>query len=300
VGAALFIYEALAESRVPPPPGRLVDIGGYRLHVDCTGSGTPTVILEAGLGDFGLSWSEVQPALAKSTRVCSYDRAGLGWSDAGPSPRDPTRETDELHTLLSRADIAPPYLVVGHSYGGDLSRLFVRRFPQGVAGLVLVEASNADQWSTVPEAHADWSGYLDECRLDPLRARFGLLRLKHQPIPYYADAVRPIAESFSYAPRAVMATCGEAAAILGPGPAELQPVRSFGDLPLIVISAGKNFWGKPESWAAWQAMQVGDSTMSTRSERVIADGSQHEVEHDRPDVVIAQVEGMLNVLRGFH
>jgi pimeloyl-ACP methyl ester carboxylesterase len=109
-GAGLAVYERLAEARMPPPPGRLVDIGGYRLHLDCTGTGRPTIILEAGLGDPGLSWSEVQPALARSTRVCSYDRAGFGWSDAGPLPRDPTRETAELHALLEKAGIDAPYV----------------------------------------------------------------------------------------------------------------------------------------------------------------------------------------------
>jgi len=268
--------------------------------LDCRGQGSPTIILEAGLGDLGLSWSLVQPALARSARVCSYDRAGLGWSDAGPFPRDPMQETAELWTLLARAKVSPPYLLVGHSYGGDLARLYAARFPDQVRGLVLVEAANEDQWSKLPEALGDWAGYVRTCRADRIKAVFGLLRLRHDPIPYYEPAVQPIAESFSYGQKEVAATCGEAAAIVGPGPTELQPVRSFGDLPLIVVSAGKSFWEKPESWAAWQALQASDSAMSSRSDRVIADQSQHEVEHDQPRVVIAQVERMLKALRGFH
>ncbi len=255
------------------------------------------MILEAGLGDFGLSWSEVQPALARSTRVCSYDRGGLGWSDASPFRRDPTHETNELHTLLTVAGIQPPYLLVGHSYGGDLARLYVSRFPQGIVGLVLVEASNQDQWSQLPEGRADWAIYLNTCRTELRKARFGLLRLRHDPISYYEPAVRPIAESFSYGPKAVKATCGEALAILGRGPAEIQPARWFGPLPLTVISAGKNFWEKPESWAVWQVMQAGDSAMSTSSSRVIAANAQHEVQHDQPAIVIAQVERMLTTVR---
>jgi pimeloyl-ACP methyl ester carboxylesterase len=282
---------------MPPPPGRLVDIGGYRLHIDCQGTGSPTVILEAGLGDFGISWSDVQPALAQSTRVCSYDRAGLGWSEASPFRRDPTHETNELHTLLSVAGIQPPYLLVGHSYGGDLARLYVSRFPQGIVGLVLVEASNEDQWSTLPEGRADWATYLRTCHREVLKARFGLLRLRHDPIDYYSPAMKPIAESFSYGPREVRATCGEALALLGRGPKEVQAARSFGALPLIVISAGKNFWQKPESWAAWQAMQTSDSAMSTSSARLIAANSHHEVEHDQPEIIVTQVERMLGVVK---
>jgi pimeloyl-ACP methyl ester carboxylesterase len=285
---------------MPPPPGRLVDIGGYRLHIDCEGTGSPAVILEAGLGDIGLSWSDVQPAVARMTTVCSYDRAGLGWSEAGPFPRDPVRETAELHALLARAGIQPPYVLVGHSYGGDLTRLYAARFPLGIVGLVLVEASNQDQWSKLPEARKDWDAYLSQCRLDPLRARFGLLRLRHDPIPYYADAVRPTAEGFSYGPKSVAAVCGEARALLGPGPAELQPVQSLGTLPLIVISAGKSFWRDAETWATWQAMQARDTTLSTHAAQVIAPDAQHEVEHDAPGVVVTQVGRMLLLVRGFH
>jgi pimeloyl-ACP methyl ester carboxylesterase len=248
------------------PPGRLVDIGGYRLHLDCQGTGSPTVILEAGLGDPAISWSGVQPALARSARVCSYDRAGLGSSDPGPFPRDPMRETGELHTLLSRAGLAPPYVLVGHSYGGDLTRLYAARFPQGVVGLVLVEAANEDQWWKIPEARTAWDEYLRECRKKP----------KDGP-----------------------ATCGEAAAILDQGPAELRPIRSLGSLPLIVVSAGKSFWGKAATWAAWQAMQASDSALSSCSDRVIAAKSQHEVEKDEPQIIVDQVERMLKAIRDF-
>jgi pimeloyl-ACP methyl ester carboxylesterase len=282
---------------MPPPPGRLVDIGGYRLHIDCEGTGSPVVILEAGLGDMGVSWAQVQPTLARWTQACSYDRAGLGWSDAGPSPRDPARETDELHTLLSRAGVTPPYVLVGHSYGGDLVRLYAHRFPDGVAGLVLVEASNQDQWSKIPEAQGAWSEYLRTCHWDAIRARFGWLRLRHDPIPYYADSVRPIAESFSYGPKEIAATCGEAVAILGQGPGELAVVRSLGELPLMVISAGRSFWRSPEAWAAWQAMQASETTLSSRSVRVIAEHSQHDVQHDEPRVVTTYVGSMLSIVK---
>ena len=248
------------------PPGRLIDIGGYRLHLDCQGTGSPTVILEAGLGDPASSWSAVQPALSRSARVCSYDRAGLGYSDAGPLPRDPIQETGELHTLLERAAIAPPYVLVGHSYGGDLTRLYASRFPKGVVGLVLVEAANQDQWWKIPEAKTAWETYLRECREKP----------KDGP-----------------------ATCAEAEAILGKGPAELEPVRSLGSLPLIVVSAGRTFWDKAETWAAWQAMQVSDSALSSCSDRVIATRSQHEVEKDEPQVIVTQVDRMLKAVRDF-
>src|SRR4051794_17724326 len=110
-----------------PPPGKLVDVGGWRLHLDCTGElrpGVPTVILEAGLGDFSVEWSLVQPRVAQFARVCSYDRAGDGWSDIGPYPRTHRQIVYELHTLLSHAGERPPFVLVGHSYGGWLVRLY--------------------------------------------------------------------------------------------------------------------------------------------------------------------------------
>src|SRR5438067_2718349 len=133
------------ETNQPPlrPPGRLVDVGGWRLHLNCTGearASQPTVILEAGIGDFSVEWSLVQPGVAKFARVCSYDRAGDGWSDLGPHPRTMHQIVYELHTLLEKAGVKPPFVLVGHSYGGWLVRLYASTYPAEVAGLALVEA----------------------------------------------------------------------------------------------------------------------------------------------------------------
>src|SRR4030095_2709756 len=125
---------AQSQSTQPPfpPPGKLVDVGGWRLHLNCTGearASQPTVILEAGLGDFSVEWSLVQPGVAKFARVCSYDRAGTGWSEMGPNPRTMRQIVFELHTLLEKAGVRPPYALVGHSYGGVLVRLYSITYP---------------------------------------------------------------------------------------------------------------------------------------------------------------------------
>lgn len=125
----------------PKPPGKLIDIGGYRLHINCTGKGGPTVILIAGAGDFSFDWSLVQPGISKFGRVCSYDRAGLAWSDPGPTPRTMRQEAHELRTLLKKAGIEPPYVLVGHSIGGLISRVYADSFPAEVTGLVLVDST---------------------------------------------------------------------------------------------------------------------------------------------------------------
>src|SRR5215207_8827824 len=136
-------YEAIAaagDARRYPAPGQLVDIGGYRLHIQCVGAGSPTVVLDAGLGGSSLDWSLVQSDLGSSTRVCAYDRAGMGWSDPGPQPRTPRQIARELHTLLTNAGIAEPYVLVGHSLAGKNVRLFAPSHPEEVAAMVLVDA----------------------------------------------------------------------------------------------------------------------------------------------------------------
>ena len=144
VAVAILTAPAAARAQAdgaPAPPGRLVDVGGWRLHLHCTGESRPshpTVILEAGIGDFSIEWSLVQPKIAAFARVCSYDRADEGWSDYGPHPRTMHQIVYELHTLLEKADVKPPYVLVGHSYGGRLVRLYQSLHPSDVTGLVLI------------------------------------------------------------------------------------------------------------------------------------------------------------------
>jgi len=133
-----------------PAPGKLVDVGGFRLHIVCEGEGRPAVILDSGSGDAWLSWFRVQPELAKRTRVCSYDRAGIGYSDPSPEPRSRRRIVEELRTLLARAGAPPPYLLVGHSFGGLDVRLYAILHPEEVAGLVLEDSAHEDHWAHAP------------------------------------------------------------------------------------------------------------------------------------------------------
>src|SRR5215208_5789528 len=151
-----YIYEPIAEAAdamAQPPPGQLVDVGGYRLHINCTGTGAPTVVIVAGLGDWSTTWGGyVQPEVAKSTRVCTYDRPGLGWSEAAPLLGDAAQFAKELHTLLQNANIPGPYVMVGHSLGGLGVRVFVHEYASEVAGVVLVESMNPKQISQLPSA----------------------------------------------------------------------------------------------------------------------------------------------------
>lgn len=160
-----------------PPPGRLVELGGHRLHLLESGSGSPTIVLEAGLMSTILSWSDLQRALAPSHHVVSYDRAGLGWSDLGPMPRTADRIVDDLHRLLNRAAIPPPYILVGHSFGGLTMPLFAARFPGEIAGMVLVDPVAPAEWNP-PSKHDYRLTRIGAkvCRRSALLSRLGVLR----------------------------------------------------------------------------------------------------------------------------
>ena len=144
---------AIAKSNLAkqnPAPGQLVDVGGYKLHINCMGKGSPTVILESGQGDYSLTWAYVQPQIAKITRVCSYDRAGLGWSDPSPNPRTASKQVEELHTLLVNSAVQGPYVLVGHSRGGMLVRMYAHNYPNEVISMVLVDSLHEERFIRNP------------------------------------------------------------------------------------------------------------------------------------------------------
>ena len=139
-----FVITACGGDDDTRPRGQLIDIGGRKLHLQVTGEGSPTIILEAGAGGFSLEWALVQSEVSRFARVVSYDRAGYAWSDPGPTPRTMHQICGELHAALVKAGVRPPYVMVGHSYGGLLVRTFAQRYPDEVAGVVLVDASHED------------------------------------------------------------------------------------------------------------------------------------------------------------
>ena len=243
------IYEAVAtaDERVRfRPPGRLVDMGGYRLHLRCAGQGSPTVVLESGGGMTSNEWTLVQPDIAKFTRICSYDRAGLGWSENGP-PSDPV---EVLHTLLRKGEVPGPYAIVGHSYGSGLVLRFAYRFPNEVKGMVLTAASYPDEevrriaaetrirGKPYFEMYA-WSTRLGLMRITPekylpdiLRTYFGSLR------QYLTPKAAECEIAFLHQTRHVQSFLMESGRPTRDE--EIEEVaacnRRFGDLPLVVLS----------------------------------------------------------------
>jgi pimeloyl-ACP methyl ester carboxylesterase len=174
------VYQAVATGRAQraqPAPGAMVDVGGHRLHIACVGQGGPTVVLDAALGNMSAHWARVQQEVARTTRVCAYDRAGLGWSEPGPGPRDADHITSELHTLLGNAGIPGPYVMVGHSFGGLYTQLFAARYPEQVAGVVLVESSHPQQFTRLPDGPQNYEMARRMYTIAPVLARLGVVRL---------------------------------------------------------------------------------------------------------------------------
>lgn len=174
------IYESIAQTldrRAFPPPGRMVRVDGFRLHLYCLGKGSPTVLIEVGAGSRSLDWLDVQKRAADVTRVCTYDRAGFGWSDPGPRPRDVKEIGGELDHLIASGGLPRPLVLVGHSFGGLIVRMFAYEHPTEVAGMVLVDAAEENMDAQLPLISNSWNSFRRVVIVNESLAKFGVVRL---------------------------------------------------------------------------------------------------------------------------
>ncbi len=294
-GAGYEFFAGSDDSDHYPAPGRLVDIGGFRLHVACVGQGTPTVILDAGLGGSSLDWALIQDRLSANVQVCAYDRAGMGWSDVGPHPRSPGQIANELRTLLSSAGVPGPYVLVAHSLSGKSARLFADAHPEDVAAMVLVDTRSEQMDAKTPPAEfgAFRTALARQATLLSLARRLGLVRLIG---PSLADQpTLPPGVGFEMLllqtqPKSLDATMQEGLA-RSENDAALSGA-SLGAIPLVVIAAGDSMTGIP----GWAEAQAGLSALSTNGRMVVAEGSSHSVHTDQPEVVIDAVLSVLDAV----
>lgn len=276
-------------------PGQLVDVGGYKMHIHCKGQGTPTVILDSGLGDTYTSWHKVQPQIAQISRVCSYDRAGLGYSDSSPRSRTSKDIAEELHTLLHNAGVPAPFILVGHSMGGFDVRLYASLYRHEVVGMVLVDASHPEQQKRLPPEVSDMDAtWLREQELFEFTMPFGIPRL----LGFCGNdaAVRAADCNFHSVRESVaeLKTVSESAA-------QTAATGLLGDMPLTVISHDPDLPQPdlPEDLVkptndAWRQMQKELAHLSTGGTQVIAKNSGHYIQLDRPEVVIEAVRGVVD------
>ncbi len=241
IGSVYQAVSAAADAREFPPPGKMVDVGGHRLHLLCTGEGHPTVVLETGANGMSSGWAWVQPEVAKTTRVCSYDRAGTAWSEPGQEPHDAAHVAAQLHTLLANAGESGPFVLVGHSLGGLFVRAYAGRYPGEVAGMVLLDASHPDQLERLPEsARKQFALGMKVMALAPALIHVGLIRATGlfdqmgQGLPE-----RAFAEAAAFASTARhLETANAEMRAWEDTAAQVRATRGLGDMPLRVVSAG--------------------------------------------------------------
>jgi len=263
------------------PPGRYVSVDTHRLHYFCVGDGAPTVVIDGGIGSAAVEWRAIQTALSGRTRVCSYDRAGYGWSDPGPAPRSTARVVEEMREMLKQAKIPPPYLLVGHSFGGFNVRYFAANFPDEVLGLLLLESSHPA--TAMPRDRKSVAG--------------------RNPFPTQAPKEeRTESDDFAVAGylnsrrKAIFAQMDEISAFARSA-REVEASPALPDIPITVVARDPAL-GFPEAAeeASWQQGQRELSRLGPRGRFVTAEGSGHEIHADRPDVVVAEISVMLDLL----
>ena len=230
-------------------PGKLYDVGGHRLHLDCHGHGSPTVVLSNGLGEVSASWARITAPVAATTRVCAYDRAGQGWSDEAASPQDGVQSAEDLHTLLAEAGEHGPYVLVGHSTGGTYAMTYAARYPEQVAGLVLLDSSSPEQFTRMPAYPGQYAVMRRAYALLPTLSRLGLGHLvpatSHLPA---ADAARVTA--ITSAPQAYRNQRDEVS-VIPEVFAQAQALTTFGNRPLAVLTASATSTGT-DGWVGAQ------------------------------------------------
>src|ERR671911_708864 len=291
------IYQAIATQiyqRTYSPPGEMVDAGTHNLHIDCLGEGSPTVILEAANLGMSAHWVRGQQQVAETTRVCAYDRAGMGWSERGPEPRDAKQVTGELHTLLKDADTEGPYVLVGHSYGGLYARMYAAQYPNEVAGVVLVDSAHPEQFTRSPQGRAMYEQTRRMGAVIPWLTRLGVIRLinfypAHPDLP---SQQRAQIEAFNSSTQQVVTTADEFRATPETN-TQVSNMGSLGDKPLAVLSAG-------EQSSSWFEMQDELAALSPDSIHRVVDGATHEsLLYDKGDskVTSAAIEQVVDAVR---
>jgi pimeloyl-ACP methyl ester carboxylesterase len=304
-----------------PPPGKLVDVGGWRLHLNCTGearASEPAVILEAGRGAFSVEWSLTQPGAARFARVCSYDRAGMGWSELGPHPRTMRQTVFELHNLLVKGGVRPPYVLVGSSHGGLLVQLYTATYPADVAGMLLVDSGMINPFRTVDGKLVRFADTATGRAVpavktaDPLResdippaARAQIEAAARQSgptanepprdkLPLEAQRMRTwsLSQIKHYAASANPFEAEELALMIAD---QKQKEHPLGDIPLIVLTAGRPEYGPQEQKLEDERKndQAMLATLSRRGKQVIAVGSGHHIQIEDPDLVVKSIRELV-------
>jgi pimeloyl-ACP methyl ester carboxylesterase len=296
-----------------PPIGKLIAVNDHRLHIYSTGEGNPTVVFESGGLGWSLDWHLVQTEVAKFTCACSYDRAGFGWSDAGPTPRTSDQIVNELHTLLTKAERKKPYIFVGASFGGHIVRLFTHKHPDEVAGVILLDARHEAINSKIPPAWHKLENIgkgmnqfmLTASRFRALKTIGKLMGEKADPpmLKKLPSELQSIYLEVGFQPKYFQSNLDELEAV-NESDKQLTATGSLGNVPLVVIRHGipEMFARMPADQAeqaeiVWQEMQTDLAKLSSNSQLIVAEKSGHNIPRDQPDLVVDVIRQMIDTIR---
>ncbi len=305
VGYAYERYASARDLKLYQPAGQLIEVNHHKMHIYCTGTGPTTVVLESQANSSSFDWGLVQPEIDPLTRVCSYDRAGFGWSELGSSPRSAQQSADDLYALLNEAGEHGPYILVGASYGGHVVRIFAHDHPDVVSCVVLVDARPEKLYS-LPEIKQQSQASLRVLRIVSFLGDFGLTRIfiatmpeKMMPagaVPYYK--AHPGSLDIVFQSKLWHASYAEAEA-MDLSDAQVAAIGSMGNMPLIVIRHSKSMFGSlpPQDAEAmeqkWQAFQEEMAKQSTASQIMVAEESGHTIQLDQPAIIVEAVRQVL-------
>ncbi len=291
----VLLVAPIASMGAPQPPGRLVDVGGIRMHIYCTGEGSPTIILDAGLNGGTMSWAQVQEQVSNHTRVCSYDRAGMSWSEPGTKPRTYMKIADELHVLLAASGEQGPYVLVGHSVGAHTVRFFVQKYPTDVAGIVLVDPAHEKILSTelIPTIQQIQRGYTFYAQLGFWRYILNpgfIIGVEGPNVP--AEIINNL--EVVYSPKSLHTAADELAAMYETVRAlnTTNIMGAWGDKPTIVLSADNEIAQLTGALEHHKEL----ASLSTRGEQVLVPGG-HNIHYEHPKVVAEAIVNIVNTAR---
>jgi pimeloyl-ACP methyl ester carboxylesterase len=286
-----------------PPPGTMVEVQGHRLHVRCEGQGPVTVLLESGLNDFSLQWSRLQPLVAQAARTCSYDRAGLGWSEPSPHPPTIDNAVKDLRAVLESLYRQTPLILVGHSYGSLLVRMYAQQYPRNIKAIILLDPANEFMAERIPGYTEALNSGTDRFKKLARLASLGLVALSTSRIP--ADL---LPEEALYQYRAVLASRSflkAAAAESAEMAKNLQamqgyPQAALAQIPVTIISRGQSepIPGLPDRSATalegtWAALQS-DLVERFNAKHLIAERSGHNVQLSQPELVYECIKSFID------
>jgi pimeloyl-ACP methyl ester carboxylesterase len=311
LGAAFQAISTFRFSYQFPPPGKIIDVDGCRLHYQVMGEGNPTVVVVSGQGATSLDWQLVQTKVAKFTKILTYDRAGYGWSDLSTEPRTSVQIVNELRQLLTQAGIKAPYILVGMSFGGLPVRLFAYEYPEEVAGMVLVDVTHEMLYERFPKAMVKLNEQFDWWAINilPVAARLGLLRLlilfDYLPLApglfkKFPVSSRPQAKAV-YAHTKFWDAFGQESAEFNTTIMQVQQARAakpFPAIPLVVISAGKQDFGVSQELMQIQKELLIDlANQSPYGVHIISEKSGHLIQLDDPELVINSIRKVVDEAR---